>query len=501
MSDTQETSATSSKKSDEFRTVPADLRPAVPEAKSAQLTWSANGKTMDYVVTAGHLDVREDAGALLAQMFSISYVALKDGKIDASRPVTFAFNGGPGSASVPVNFGGIGPVRVETNGVKHVGNPEVKDNPYTLLQQSDLVFLDAPGTGWSTLAEGVDSKKIFGIDGDASAFACAIQEWLEKNNRWGSPLYLFGESYGTIRNSQLMRLLGEQGVHITGVVMLSAIFNWVQTLPGEDLYYLGMMPTYAATAQFFDKAGANVDEDTWFDRAMDFTEDVLAPALLKGDRLSAEEELKVAEQLADFIGLPAKFIAAKHLRIDLETFRARLLEDEGKVAGRLDTRFASDSYHPAQTSSEFLAIEDAALDAMDAPWNVALRTFLREKVGYVAPTRYLGSNYLTIGVNWDWNHASAGTDAKVGAPNVSFDIATALRRSPTTKLAILGGRFDAATTYWNVVHDMSTQFLSDEIKQNIEWHRYGCGHMAYVDVPTLVAMYDDLKNFYETNAE
>ena len=108
---------------------------------------------------------------------------------------------------------------------------------------------------------------------------------------------------------------------------------------------------------------------------------------------------------------------------------------------------------------------------------------------------------MTIGVNWDWNHACAGTDGKVGAPNVSFDIATALRRSPTTKLAILGGRFDAATTYWNVIHDMSTQFLSDEIKQNIEWHRYGCGHMAYADVPTLVAMYEDLKNFYEKDVQ
>ena len=501
MSDVKESTAISHEKTDEFRTVAADPRPAVPEAKSANLTWSANGKTMDYTVTAGHLDVREDAGALLAQMFSLSYVATTNGQPDVSRPVTFAFNGGPGSASVPVNFGGIGPVRVETKGVQHVGKPEVKDNPYTLLQQSDLVFLDAPGTGWSTLAEGADPKKIFGIDGDASAFARAIQDWLEKNNRWGSPIYLFGESYGTIRNSQLMRLLGEQGIYVTGVIMLSAIFNWVQTLPGEDLYYLGMMPTYAATAQFFGKAGKDMDEDAWFDAAISFTEDVLAPALLKGDRLSVEEEQQVAEQLSNYIGLPAQLIAAKHLRVDLETFRTKLLEDEARVIGRLDTRFTSDSYHPAQTSSEFLAIEDAALDALDAPWNMALRTFLREKVGYTAPTRYLGSNYLTIGVNWDWNHACAGTEGKVGAPNVSFDIATALRRSPTTKLAILGGRFDAATTYWNVLHDMSTQFLSDDIKQNIEWHRYGCGHMAYVDVPTLIAMYDALKNFYKKSVQ
>ncbi|MDU4970446.1 MAG: peptidase S10, partial [Atopobium minutum] len=176
MADIKETTTINHEKADEFRTVAADPRPAVPEAKSAKLSWSGNGQVIDYVVTAGHLDVREDAGALLAQMFSISYVATKDGQPDPARPVTFAFNGGPGCASVPVNVGGIGPVRVETNGVKHVGNPKLSDNPYTLLQQSDLVFLDAPGTGWSTLADGVDPKKIFGIDGDASAFARAIQE-------------------------------------------------------------------------------------------------------------------------------------------------------------------------------------------------------------------------------------------------------------------------------------------------------------------------------------
>lgn len=483
-------------KPDEFRTVAADPRPAVPASASARLTWSNNGKTLNYTATAGHLDVREDTGALLAQMFSIGYVVTNDGAADAQRPVTFAFNGGPGSASVPVNIGGIGPIRCKTDGVKHLSRPEIEDNPYTLLQQTDLVFLDAPGTGWSTLAEGADPKKIFGIDGDASAFSRAIQDWLEKNNRWDSPVYLFGESYGTIRNAALMRLLGEQGVYVSGVIMLSAIFDWVQTLPGNDLYYLGMMPTYAATAQFFGKAGTEFDEKTWFDKAMDFADDVLAPALLKGDRLSAKKEREVADQLSEFVGLPAEFIAASHLRISLETFRAKLLEAEGKIAGRLDTRFSSDAYHPAQSSSEFLASEDASIDAVDATWNVAFLHFLRDKLGYVAPSRYLGSNYGTIGVNWDWNHQAAGTEEKVGAPNVSFDIAAALRRSPRTKLAILGGRYDAATTYWNVVHDMSAQFFSDEIKANIEWHLYNCGHMAYVDVPTLIAMYDDLKAFY-----
>ena len=172
-------------------------------------------------------------------MFSLSYVSLAEGdRPDPARPVTFAYNGGPGCASVPINFGGIGPRRVRTDGVSHLAFPvEVEDNPSTLLRQSDLVFLDALGTGWSSVAEGTDTSKVFGVDGDADAFSRAITTWLEKNNRWSSPLYLFGESYGTVRNAVLMRLLGERGIKVVGVTMLSAIFDWVQTIEGEDLYH------------------------------------------------------------------------------------------------------------------------------------------------------------------------------------------------------------------------------------------------------------------------
>ena len=233
-------------------------------------------------------------------MFSLSYVAVDaEGQPNADRPVTFAYNGGPGSASVPINFGGIGPRRVQTDGTNHLAaSARVEDNPHTLLKYSDIVFLDALGTGWSVVADDCDPATVFSVDGDADAFARAIMDWLEKNHRWSSPIYLFGESYGTFRNAVLMRLLGERSVKVTGVVMLSAIWDWVQTLPGEDLYYLGMMPTYAAAAQFFGRTGEGVDPNEWFDRAMDFADDTLAPALLRGDRLGEQREREVAEQLS-----------------------------------------------------------------------------------------------------------------------------------------------------------------------------------------------------------
>ena len=470
---------------------------SVPEPASSYMTWHGAETSLSYKTTAGHCDVRDDTGKLTAQMFFLSYVSVNEKQAaDSTRPLTFLYNGGPGCASVPIDFGGFGPLRVQTDGTAHLSSQAVSvDNPYTLLKYSDLVFFDAPGTGFSPVATDADPKALFGVDGDADAFCRAITDYLEREGRWGSPLYLLGESYGTVRNAVLMRLLGERGVKLTGVTMLSAIWDWVQTLPGEDTYYLGMLPTFAATAQFFGRAGMGVDENEWFDRAMAFSDDVYAPALLRGDRLEPERERDVAERMSNLIGLPVDFIMRRHLRVSLDDFRTHLLEDEGKVTGRLDTRFISDAPGYAQQSGEWFAGEDAADDAVNAVWNTAFRVVL-QRLGYHAPARYLDNNYGKIGVKWEWAHEAPGTGEKVGAPNMAVDIACALRRDPTIKLCILGGRFDAATTWWNVVHDLSSQFLSEQIKRKVVWHRYGCGHMAYVDEPTLKAMDADLAAFY-----
>ena len=430
----------------------------VPEPASARLTWSADGEKIDYAATAAHLDVVSDAGKLLGRMFSLSYVAVdEEGAADPTRPVTFAFNGGPGSSSVPINFGGIGPRRVATDGCGHVrADAAVEDNPHTVLRDTDVVFLDALGTGWSCVADDCEPASVFGVDGDADAFARAICAWLEENGRWSSPLYLFGESYGTVRNSVLMRILGERGVAVTGV-----------------------------------------DPDEWFDRALEFTEDVLAPALLKGDRLDARREREVARKMSKFVGLAPEYLLAHHLRVDLADFRMALLADEGKICGRLDTRFASDALSPMQTSVEWVAGEDAAADAVEPAWTKAFRAFCREELGYRGAARYLSSNYEKVGTKWDWRHEEPGCSYKAEAPNVAVDIAVALRRNPTCKLAIIGGRYDAATTFWNVVHDMSCQYLSPELKERVSWYRYGCGHMAYTDAPTLEAMGEDLHEWYQ----
>ena len=474
---------------------------AVPAAKSRQFVWSSGSRNIKYTATAGHVDVLDAKQALECRMFNVSYVAQSiDGQeVDPrTRPVTFCYNGGPGSSSVPINFGGIGPRRVAHEGLEFMGAGfEVEDNPGTLLQQSDLVFLDAPGTGWSIVPEGYDTKQVYSVDGDAQAFCRAIRRWLNENNRWSSPVYIYGESYGTVRNAVLMRMLGEAGVPLAGVVMLSALFDWQQCLPGADLYYEGMLPCYAATAQYFGLTGQGVDEDEWFDQASDFAGGRYARALLAGDRMAPEERREVAQQISGFIGLPVDYVLSRNLRIDLEEVRRDLLADQGKVIGRLDMRFAETSMLPVQRNSMFLMAEDPASDALMDAWAAAFSDFMRNDLGYVGPFDYKLNAYDVVNENWDMSHAEPGVDGgAVATPNVAVDIATALRRSPTTKMLIMGGRYDAATTWWNMETSISQLYLPAELKRNITFKRYGCGHMAYTETSVLMQMSADAEEFY-----
>ena len=473
----------------------------VPEAKSAQLTWHVGDETIDYVATAGHLDIVDRDKVLEGRMFNVSYVAtaIDGSEVDPhKRPVTFCYNGGPGSASVPINFGGLGPRRVVTHGMDFVGaGYEVVDNPGTLLRESDLVFPDALGTGWSFVAEGYDTQRVYGLEEDARTFCRAICQWLDENDRWGSPLYIFGESYGTMRSAVLMRYLGEAHVPLAGVVMLSAYYDWTQNLPGNDLYYVGMVPTFASTAQYFGLVGQGVDEDEWFDKASAFAGGEYARGIFQGDEIDPAEKDALAEHLSAFIGLPKDYLLARNNRVELEDFRKDLLVGRGLVCGRLDQRFTETSLLPGQRASFYFACEDPANHALESCWYAAFRDFLRSELSYEGPAEYRLSVWGEIGIGWNWVHDEPGFDeTTVAAPNLAYDIAVALRRSPTTKLCILGGRYDTATPWWNVRHTMSQLYLPDALKRQITWHRYGCGHMAYTDEPTLHAMAADLHEFY-----
>lgn len=502
----------------------APKHPPVPPSATASLVWDGPDGAITYEATAGHLKVTADDGKPMAQMFHRSYVATAGVKDPASpsararalhpsgfgfsagdaassdwfrstRPVTFCFNGGPGCASVPLDFGGIGPVRAMPDGTRHLTTPaKLQHNPACILPLTDIVFLDAPGTGWSFVESERKGKKIWGVDGDADAFARAIQVWLTENRRWNSPVFLFGESYGTVRNAVLARILGEKGVGVSGVVQLSTIYDWASTLPGNDAYYMGMTPVYAAAAQWFGKVGEGTEPNRWFDEACVFVNERLCPALVMGDRLDDEREESVAVEMSSYVGLSPEYLRAHHLRVELEDFRRELLRDEGRVMGRLDLRFTGDAVTPVQGSTEFIAGEDAADDALEAVWTGAFRA-LMDRIGYVNPAPYVSTNWK-VNESWNWIHQAPGTLESVPAPNVALDMGVAMRRNPSMRVCYIGGRYDAATPYWNLIHDTSALFLPDGLRKQQEFHLYGCGHMSYVDEETLEAMARDLRAFY-----
>ena len=473
----------------------------VPEAVESSLTWRSSDREIPYTVRAGHVRISEDNSDPIGSLFCLSYTAVDaDGKPDAARPVSFCFNGGPGSASVLVNVGGIGPRRVVPNGDRRIGPAPyaIEDNPCTLLQVSDLVFIDALGTGWSVLAEGVEPKRAWGVDADADCFARFVAAWLEETGRWNSPLYLFGESYGTTRNAVLCRTLEERGIGLNGVVMLSAIFDWTPTIPGNDANYVQLFPTFAAIAKYHGKSeyGEELSDDELFERACDFAETKLAPALLLGDRLDGEVEGDLAKEMARYIGLSKKYIARKHLRVELTDFRQELLRDEGRVCGRLDGRFTFEAGNFLQGSSEGQAESDPSDSATMAAWFAGFRQIVSNEVGYKNPLPYQLSAWETVGLSWDHTHTSAGASYKAKTPNVAYDLAQTMRHNPLLKVIVLGGRYDLATPFLGPIEDMARMYLQPETKANLSWKLYDAGHMIYVNPDAFVKMAADVEEFY-----
>ncbi len=467
--------------------------PAIPEPSSRDYTWKKGRQSIKYTATAELLPLHEDDGTLIGHMFALSYVSDAQDKTD--RPVTFCWNGGPGGSSAMVNIGGLGPRHVPISSQEQLPCPtQPVDNPYSLLPETDLVYLDAMGTGYSRIAKDYDAKKVWGVDGDADAFMRGIAQWLTTHERWNTPLYLYGESYGTMRNSVLMRVLGERGIAVTGVIEQSTILDYAPTLPGNDLYYMGMLPVYAATANYFGKAGKGKDQFKWFDKAWAFVDEKYGAALIKSDTISAAEESALAKEMSELIGIDADIIQKKHLRIELDTFRKLLLADEGLFIGRYDTRFTEGAYMDVQGDNEFFAGEDPSGDAIMTPDQSAWMKLVQETGFKGSPINILLS--FKVNASWNWTHQAPGTMGSPVCPNTAYDMATALRRNPKCRVLFFGGIHDAATPYWNVKHSMSKMFLPEYLKERITYKVHENGHMAYEDLPTLEAMSKDLKEFY-----
>jgi len=433
----------------------------------------------------------------------MSYVAYFRGdKEDTHRPITFLYNGGPGSSTVWLHMGAFGPKRVMTADDSHspAAPYRLVDNEYSLLDVSDLVFIDAPGTGFGHL-RGTDKEKAFyGVDEDAHAFANFIVEFLSRHNRWNSPKYLFGESYGTTRSAALANILqSEKQLDLNGVILLSQILNFdtsadqPQFNPGVDLPYALVLPTYAATAWYHHKLpNQPAALEPLLKEVENFAMTDYLQALAAGSTLSAERKAEIAARLHAYTGLPADYIERANLRVNGGEFEKTLLGSD-ITTGRLDTRFAGPTIDPMSKEADYDPQSAAISSAYVSAFNDYVRTTLKfgERKTYKA-------EMFEVDKVWDMLHQPPGSSAKVAGPvNVLPDLAVAMKQNPNLKVQLNGGYYDLATPYFAAVYELRQLPIQSSLQGNIEMHFYTSGHMVYAHEPDLKALHANVAAFIE----
>jgi carboxypeptidase C (cathepsin A) len=433
---------------------------------------------------------------------SMSYVAyFGGGKEDTHRPITFVYNGGPGSSTVWLHMGAFGPKRVVTPDDKHVPAApyRVVDNEYTLLDATDLVFIDAPGTGFGHLRGGDKEKAFYGTDQDAHAFANFIVEFLSRHSRWNSPKYLFGESYGTTRSAVLANVLeNEKALDLNGVILLSQILNFDDSVdgpqfnPGVDLPYELALPTYAATAWYHHKLNPEPAAiEPLLREVENFAMGEYSQALAAGSTLPPERKAAIAAKLSSYIGLPADYIERSNLRVNGGQFEKNLMGSE-ITTGRLDTRFAGPTIDPMSKESDYDPQSAAISSAYVSAFNDYVRTTL--KFG----DKKIFKPEMDVFKYWDFQHQPPGAPMKLPSiPNVMLDLAVAMKQNPNLKVMMNGGYYDLATPYFAAVFELHQLPIQDSLQGNIEMHFYPSGHMVYAHEPDLKALHANVAAFIE----
>lgn len=440
-------------------------------------------------------DAGGDVPASEASMFYTAY--FKDGAPAESRPITFLFNGGPGSPTLWLHMGAFGPVRVETPDLAHGAAPyRTVPNAYSLLDVSDLVFVDAPGTGFSRVAGKDKDKAWFGVDQDIHAFSIFVRDFLSKYGRWKSPKYLYGESYGTMRAAGMTLALQKQDIDLNGVILLSDILNWdllpddPQANPGVDLAYVVTLPSYAATAWYHKRAGAGRELRPFLDEVEKFATTDYALALMKGNNLPDADRQAIAAKLHAYTGLPLAYLLKTDLRIEYGALQKELLADNGLTTGTLDTRFTGITLDPLSKT----ASNDPQGSAISSAYVAAFNDYVRGTLGYGAGQHYEGG--LDVYESWDYRHEPPGASRPlIALPNVLPDLATAMKQNPKMKLLVTGGYFDISTPYFSGWFELQHLPVPKELQANIAYKYYPAGHMVYVNVPLLAEMRADIAAF------
>ncbi len=478
--------------------------PIPAETKSeTQHTWTAGGRSVHYTATAGNLLIRDDEDKPNGSIFYVAYT--EDGVDHHNRPITFLYNGGPGSATIWLHMGSVGPVRVVTASPQATGPAPFKwvENQYSLLDKTDLVFIDAPLCGFSRAVGKGTAKDFAGVDQDVKAFEKFITRYITVNQRWNSPKYLFGESYGTPRSAALVAALNNDGIEFNGVVLLSSVLNYFVNSPGYDLDTARYLPSYAAIAWYYKKVPQNGTMKDFVQKAREFGGGEYATALHKGDMLPKAEFDDVAQKIAAFTGLSVEYVKNANLRIAPTRFRKELLRGDEKILGRYDARFQGDDIDAAGENPGY----DPSDTGISGVFVGAFHDYLQSELHYMSSEPY----YLQgpgINQNWDWHHRPSGTQGFGGGgargempePDTVLDLSDAMRKNPHLRVFSANGWYDLATPFFGTEHDLGQLMLPEASRGNVQFGYYPAGHMVYLNVDALKEMHDDLERWYGEGA-
>ncbi len=460
----------------------------VPQVHQRDLAGTFGGQRISYRATIRENVLESDGGAPEAVIVTTSYVKQPR---DPSRPVFFLFNGGPGSGSVWLQMGAFGPKRVAIpSDARDDGGPPypLLDNPDSLLDVADLVFIDPPGTGFSYLTKGTDPKKYYGLEQDAAAVAKVIRRWLNDNGRWNSPKFLGGESYGTTRTAMVAREL-EGGTYndvgLNGLVMISTILDFAgrEPTPGNEMAYIVTLPSMAAAAWFHGKADAPSVEAI-VEEARRFALGPYAAALLKGQDLPTAERAAVRSELERLTGLSETYLENADLRVTDQRFYKELLRDRGLTIGRLDSRYTGHDFDRAGETPD----NDPSFYGIDAGYTAAINSWARDTLGFETDREYQSIG-IEPGSNWDWTLSGGNRGAYL---NVAPFVGQAMRQNSDLRTFVAQGYFDFATPFFGAEYSLNRTGIPQD---RVAFHYYDAGHMMYVRDEDRAKLSRDIREF------
>lgn len=479
---------------------PAPAEPDMERPPDAvtQHTDVIGGQSIAYTARAGTITLRNEKEQPTATVFYTADTI--DGADPATRPVTFIYNGGPGSSTMWLRMGSIGPIRVVAGDGAPSGPPpyRIVNNQYSLLDKSDLVFIDMPDSGFGRILGAGTPKMFFGVDQDVAAFGQFIQRYLTRFGRWNSPKFLFGESYGTTRSAALADYLLNQGIALNGVVLQSSILNFGldygngDPIGGGDWPYVLYLPTEAATAWYHNKIPNKPDLRSFLASSERFAMGPYLQALYEGNRLSAAGRNQIVERLSYFLGIPQQYVRNSNLRVPYSSFEQELLRSQNIIVGRLDSRYQT--YALDDTSNQGPPW-DPTDSSIDAPYTTAVNQYLRSDLQYHTSLQYRPNIYGIIysnGGEWDFSHRRSEPT------NVAPDLADAMTQNPNLRIFSANGYYDFATPFFATEYTLQHLTIAPALQKNITFGFYESGHMIYLSEPALAQYKADLDRWYDS---